>query len=59
MILRNTIITFDQPFINNYQAQLDVLQERLGAMTLSLLPPFCNVVLPMVMQPAEALGLLG
>lgn len=55
----DAIVTLDQRLINNYQAQLDVLQERLGAMTVSLLPPFCNAVLPVLMQPAKALASLG
>lgn len=54
----DAIITLDQSFINNYQAQLDALQERLRAMTVNLLPPFCNAMLPVLMQPTEALASL-
>ncbi len=54
----DSIITLDQAFINNYQAQLEALQGRLGAMTVNLLPPFHKAVLPVFMQPAEALALL-
>lgn len=51
----NAIITIDQPFINNYQTRLDVLQERLEAMTVNLSSPFCNAGLPALMQPAIVL----
>jgi len=47
-----------QPFINNYQAQIDVLQERLKVMTVNLPLPFCNAMLPALVQPREALASL-
>jgi hypothetical protein len=54
----DAIVTLDQSFINNYQAQIDALQERLRVMTVNLLPPFCNAMLPVLIQPAEALASL-
>ena len=53
----DVIITLDQSFINNYEVRIDALQERLRTMTVNLLPPFCNVVLPVLMQPTETLSL--
>lgn len=53
----DAIVTLDQSFINNYEVRVDTLQERLRTMTVNLLPPFCNVVLPVLMQPTEALSL--
>lgn len=53
----DAIVTFDQPFINNYHAHFDVLQERLDTMTINLPMPFSKAVLPTLIQPAQALAL--
>ncbi|MBM3237698.1 hypothetical protein FJZ31_15525 [Candidatus Poribacteria bacterium] len=52
----DAIVTFDQPFINNYYAHFDELQERLDTMTINLPIPFSKSGLPTLMQPAEILS---
>ena len=51
------IITLDQPFINNYKANLTFLQDRLKAMTVDLPPPFRDAALPSVTRPEGILAL--
>lgn len=55
----DAIITLDQHFINNYRAQFNALRERLEAMTVNLPLPYCNVTLPAMIQPANALASLN
>ena len=49
------IITLDQSFINNLKANEPVLEEKLRAMAVNLSPPFCEAVLPRLVQPREVL----
>lgn len=50
----DAIITYDQPFIHNYEVHVDILRERLSTMTINLPLPFCNATLPVLIQPNES-----
>ncbi|HID63122.1 MAG TPA: hypothetical protein EYP49_10340 [Anaerolineae bacterium] len=51
------IITLDRAFINNFEANLFALRERLKAVTVNLSAPFCGAVLPELKRPEELLAL--
>jgi hypothetical protein len=50
-----TIITFDRPFINNFEAHKEALTQRLRAMTVQLSPPYNEARLPEMAQPQQVL----
>ncbi len=50
-----TIITFDQPFINNFENHKGRLTRRLRAMTVQLRPPYNEARLPEMAQPQQVL----
>lgn len=51
------IVTLDRSFVNNFEVNLSVLQERLKAVTVNLSSPFCSAVLPELKRPEEILAL--
>ncbi len=51
----NLIITFDQPFIRNFESQQAVLRQRLRAMTAQLHSPYREAALPDLSCPERAL----
>ncbi len=46
-----TLITLDQPLLNNFQTHRAELQSRLTAMTDQLPTPYCHATLPTVQHP--------
>lgn len=50
-----TIITFDRPFINNFETHKETLTRRLRAMTVQLRPPYNEARLPAMAQPQQVL----
>ena len=46
-----TLITLDQPILNNFQTHRAELQSRLTAMTDQLPTPYCHATLPTVQHP--------
>lgn len=49
------IITLDRRFIRNFEIQQQVLEKRLRAMTVQLMPPYHHAMLPMVLEPETLL----
>jgi hypothetical protein len=52
----NNLITFDQPFINNFRNHERVLRTRLAAMTHQLPVPYRDAALPAVLRPEDWLA---
>lgn len=55
----DTLVTYDQGLINNYLMQLTAVEAHLSAMTSNLREPYYQAVLPDVMQPLQAVYILG
>lgn len=49
----DSLITLDQPFINNFRLQQATLTRRLLAMTRQLTEPYRRAKLPMIIHPTE------
>ncbi|MFQ5855155.1 MAG: hypothetical protein ACE5LU_05880 [Anaerolineae bacterium] len=51
----SVVVTFDQPFINNFEMHREVLIRRLKAMTVQLRAPYHNARLPALAMPEHVL----
>jgi hypothetical protein len=48
-----TVATFDQPLLNNWQARHSAVRAQLTAMQSNLAAPYCYARLPLVLRPEQ------